>query len=814
MILFSCTVFVCMPLILLYTSFFLPWCQFFRNLSFKPTYQLINKKSQQKQKRLWVRYEENVCLTFQCIPYHERCDDVEQCINGMDEHKCPRLTGETLRTGKNVYRKVSFPPLLISFSVASVNTSNLPVNGTSSTKNPCPDTHFQCPGDLLCLPVYVRCNDVYDCPHHEDEAECEGLSVPGFYRCRASVIHLHLSHICDGLVQCPQRDDELFCNWTCPLNCTCYNRALFCTGSFPVHQYGELRFLEGRGSKLKPADFANSTMLIHLGLASCGLTQLSLPTLHNLRSLDVSDNHLHALNREDFRAVEDLNMLFLSGNPLSLQSVDSFQPLLSLTALDLSNLQLPVLNISISATFPNVQSINLSHSGVHSVSPTVFQGLDDLRVLDLRSCPLKQFPYDVFSRLLQLLVLYSDNYKLCCSATLPQGFNLKNCHAPSDEVSSCNALLRSNVYRVLLAFFAASSLFGNLLSFVYRILSSKSSKSGFCVLVTHLCVSDFLMGMYLAIIGIADSLYRGSYLWKDEHWKHSVLCKMAGVLSLTSSEVSAFIIFLITLDRFLVLQFPFSQCHFSHRSALVVCGMVWCAGLMLAVVPLMPGLSHWQYYSQSGICIPLPITRKTFGGHKYSIGIMIILNFVLFLLIAVGQLIIYWSIRTNSMRASDAVANRKSKDLTIARRLLSVVTSDFLCWFPVGLLGLLASRGVAIPGEINVAMAIIALPLNSTLNPFLYTLNLIQERRRRAKELRLQKRLMQQGHQQAGCASNVKAEVDKLKLSYTKQEICLLLERWLVCLFVLLLFVCLFVCLLLLFLFLGVFFVLFFFDYH
>ena len=704
---------------------------------------------------------------------------VEQCINGMDEHKCPRLIGQTLIAGLSDYREVSFPPMLISFAVASVNISDLPVNGTSPTNNPCPDTHFQCPGDLLCLPVYVRCNDVYDCPHHVDEAECEGLSVPGFYRCRASVIHLHPSHMCDGLVQCPQRDDELFCNWTCPADCTCYNRALFCTGSFPVHQYGELRFLEGRGSNLKPADFANSTMLIHLGLASCGLIQLSLPTLHNLRSLDVSDNHLHALCREDLRAMEDLNMLVLSGNPLSLQSLDSFQPLLSLTVLDLSHLQLPVLNISISATFPNVQRMNLSHSGVQSVSPTVFRELDDLHILDLRGCPFHQFPYDVFSRLLQMQEVYSDNYKLCCSATLPRGFNLKNCHAPSDEVSSCDALLRSNVYRVLLAFFATSSLFGNLLSCVYRILSSKSTKSGFCVFVAHLCVSDFLMGVYLAIIGIADSLYRGSYLWKDEHWKHSVLCKMAGVLSLTSSEVSAFIIFLITLDRFLVLQFPFSQRHFSHRLALVVCGMVWCAGLMLAVLPLMPGLSHWQYYSQSGICIPLPITRKTFGGHKYSIGIMIILNFVLFLLIAIGQLIIYWSIRTNSMCSADAVANRKSKDLTIARRLLTVVMSDFLCWFPVGLLGLLASQGVAVPGEINVAMAIIVLPLNSTLNPFLYTLNLIKERRLKAKELRLQKRLLQQGHQQAGCASNMRAEVDKLKLSYTNREICLLLERWL-----------------------------------
>ena len=718
---------------------------------------------------------------FQCIAIANRCDNIVHCINGMDEFNC-RNTKDHSDTSEIPwgYRLgVAVPPLLINFTDTGIHATSFPANVSFLRSTPCPETHFKCPGDLLCLPIYAICNDVYDCPGHEDEADCEEFSVPGFYLCRASHLHLHLSHVCDGIGHCSQRDDELFCDWACPLNCTCYGSAFFCTSLFPVHQYGELRFLEGRGSLMKPADFASNTMLIHLGLSSCGLTQIGLPRLQNLRNLDLSDNRLYVLNDEDMAAMRGLKELSLSGNPLRLQSLNSFQPLSSLTALDLSNLRLPFFNVSLSATFPDVQTLNLSHSGVQSVSRGTFEGLSKLRVLDISGCPFYKFPRRVFKDLQNLAVVYSDNYRLCCPATLPPGFNLKDCHAPSDEVSSCDDLLHSNAYRVLLACFGASSLLGNLLSFVYRVLSRNFSKSRFGVFVTHLCVSDFLMGVYLAIIGIADGLYRGSYLWQDEHWRHSILCQIAGVVSLLSSEVSAFIIFLITLDRFLVLQFPFSRCHFSHRSALVACGIVWCGGLILAVAPLMPALSHWQYYSQIGICIPLPITRKTFHGHKYSIGVMVILNFILFLLIALGQLTIYWSIRTNSMCVSDAVANRKTKDLTIARRLLTVATSDFLCWFPIGLLGLLASRGVAVSGEVNVAMAIVVLPLNSTLNPFLYTLNLIQERRRKAKELRLQKRLLTQGCQQAGRESNANSEVDKLKLSYTKQGVSLLLDRWL-----------------------------------
>nr|KAG5702633.1 hypothetical protein BaRGS_028019 [Batillaria attramentaria] len=85
-----------------------------------------------------------------------------------------------------------------------------------------------------------------------------------------------------------------------------------------------------------------------------------------------------------------------------------------------------------------------------------------------------------------------------------------------------------------------------------------------------------------------------------------------------------------------------------------------------------------------------------------------------------------------------------AKDATIARRLTTIVLSDFLCWFPIALLGLLASKGTPIPSELNVFMAIFVLPLNSALNPFLYTLNIVLEKRRKAAEARLMDQLEKQ----------------------------------------------------------------------
>jgi hypothetical protein len=249
-----------------------------------------------------------------------------------------------------------------------------------------------------------------------------------------------------------------------------------------------------------------------------------------------------------------------------------------------------------------------------------------------------------------------------------------------------------------------------------------------------------LMGVYLAVIGVADQVFLGSYLWRDVQWKQSAMCQVAGFVSLLSNEMSAFVVRLITLDRFLVLRFPFSARHFGRRSATLACLVTWLVRVALAVVPLLPFTSHWHFYGQTGICIPFPISRKQFAGQGYSFGILIVANFVLFLLIAVGQVSVFASIRANSMTSSNVqrnvvnnnstTINNKSRELAIARRLAVIVVSDFLCWFPIGVLGLLAAWGdVPIPGEAGVAVAIFVLPLNSALNPFLYTVSVVLAKR-------------------------------------------------------------------------------------
>ena len=186
--------------------------------------------------RACLRLSSFQCQNGQCIAEDQVFDVKSDCYDGSDE---------VCRTLRETLKLPTLPP-----AVLSVDGTGKPFLRQMNDLAECPVTHFQC-SQGHCLPIYLRCNGVDDCPNREDEASCESYICSGFYRCRRSKVCLHTDNVCDGVFQCPQYDDELLCEkLTCPDVCQCQGLAFVCSANFSASSYPSLRYLDASGSDM------------------------------------------------------------------------------------------------------------------------------------------------------------------------------------------------------------------------------------------------------------------------------------------------------------------------------------------------------------------------------------------------------------------------------------------------------------------------------------------------------------------------------------------------------------------------------------
>lgn len=148
----------------------------------------------------------------------------------------------------------------------------------------------------------------------------------------------------------------------------------------------------------------------------------------------------------------------------------------------------------------------------------------------------------------------------------------------------------------------------------------------------------------------------------------------------------------------------------------------WLLAAILAAVPLAyRPYFRGEFYSRSGVCLALHITNQKPPGWQYSVAIFFCVNLVAFLIIVSAYCYMYLTIRksylsVNRLRAHRVIEGR------IAQQMAVIVLTNFLCWFPIIMMGLMAMSGMRVPGKAYAWTAVFVLPLNSATNPLIYTI--------------------------------------------------------------------------------------------
>ena len=699
--------------------------------------------------------KEFTCTNGQCVPSTKHCNSQMDCLDGSDERHC-RVTKEQTSCFKKAGYQNQNDSFLINFDGRGCFTLQV-MNRT----DPCPSSHYLCTKEwFYCLPVYTRCNGVFDCIFQEDERDCDRWTCPGLYRCRDSTVCVLAEHMCDGWPQCPQRDDEWLCDMICPAQCLCQGHAFLCRQPFSAHHITKLRYLDAKGSLIIPSDVMNNTYMVRLSLAQCFISHLPDMKFPNLQFLDLGYNKLTSIATRVFTNTPNLQILVLRWNPLISITTYSSKTLKALIRIDLSGIHFDVFRSKLFTLTPKLQHLNVSFPVVQSTGPQGFQMLPHLKELDIRGSTIEEFSSNLFGGLNRMETIYAPHYRLCCEGILPYVIPQPRCLAPQHYLSSCNDMMRSEVYRINFWFLVVLASLGNLVCVVCyseKTVITMPYGGSVVVYMASLQCADFCIGIYASVIATAQETFRGQYVLFEDRWAGSGTCKVAGFLSLLSGEVSVLSTCLLTLEHLVLLVFPHSTYSFSKPSAAVACGVAWFVGILLATVPLLPGLSKWGRYGQTAVCSLMLRDRRNANDKFYFIHAILVFNIFICLTVFVFLIIVY---RATPQHRFLIKQNRNPAYASVDL-LVKIAALDVARWITVTTTSVLVSSGVA-GIETNVFIAVMVLPLNAAVNPLLCLWHAVTYKRRQKQEERLLRVLQSRRKCLGGLSDTMKRGNDHL----------------------------------------------------
>ncbi|XP_048815449.1 relaxin receptor 1-like isoform X2 [Lagopus muta] len=474
-----------------------------------------------------------------------------------------------------------------------------------------------------------------------------------------------------------------------------------------------------RIARITPATFSGLRSLYFLYMLNNSLAKIPDGSLcvetPKLSWLELEGNRIQAVRGAVFQQCRELTVLILRRNRLRWIQSGAFSGLSRLVELDLSCNGLDELPPSLFHSLAALQQLNISYNPLKEICPSQFESLPQLLSLSLEGLEIPNIHNVTFRGLSNLSHIYFKKFQYCSSAP-----HVRSCKPNTDGISSFEHLLANIILRVFVWVIACVTCLGNLCVICMRSCVVTES-SAHTMAIKSLCCADGLMGIYLFVIGAFDLKYAGEYNRHAQGWMASVPCQLVGSLAMLSSEVSVLLLTYMTLEKYFSIVFPFSYRRASRKQTASVLAAIWLLGLSLSVVPLCCKESFGNYYGRNGVCFPLQSELgERPSARGFSTTIYLGLNLAAFITIVFAYTGMFYSIRITTCRTAESSVC--PREVAIAKRFFFIVFTDALCWIPIFLLKLLSLLQVEIPGTVTSWVVIFILPINSALNPILYTI--------------------------------------------------------------------------------------------
>ena len=305
------------------------------------------------------------------------------------------------------------------------------------------------------------------------------------------------------------------------------------------------------------------------------------------------------------------------------------------------------------------------------------------------------------------------------------------------------------------------------------------------LIVLNISVADFIMGIYLLTIASFSVVFSGYYGEVDHAWRTSLSCSVIGSMAIVSSEASCFLMLILAAFRLYNVYKPIAAISASTKTWKIWIALVWVMAFILGTLPILPQTSSyfmhsisfrspfnpdgswmkssltkfacryaalsnqtiendgtmWDstrrflkknfpqnfdpvrefgYYAETSVCMPRFYVPR--GGKSWEFTLILItFNFLSFILIAVCYVTMFFETRKRSRMLQNKNTSILKREATMQKRIARIIATDFFSWVPICVLVYVRMSGIEFSSLACQISAVIILPINSALNPFLYS---------------------------------------------------------------------------------------------
>lgn len=287
------------------------------------------------------------------------------------------------------------------------------------------------------------------------------------------------------------------------------------------------------------------------------------------------------------------------------------------------------------------------------------------------------------------------------------------CKPEADAFNPCGDLLGSDALRVCSWIVLILALLGNSVK-MFVLVMNKRKITIAKILMCNLAMANLCMGLFLCMLASADLYSLGVYQNFAVRWQYRVGCRIAGFTSIFSTELSVFVLTVITVERYYTIVHPLKpNKHLRINQIIILMVLGWVFSLTMAVLPLLPyGVSSYQ---KVAICLPFEVEST---GSKTYVTCLLATNGLAFFFVLFCYGRMYCSL--GGAGSGDSI-NRVER--RVAKRMAMLVITNFACWFPIALVSLIAIYGTTLIGIPAAQFFLVFVyPINSFTNPYLYAI--------------------------------------------------------------------------------------------